>query len=302
MIQQEEHSIEGLIEKTTESFKALDLLSTNEQLEQLEKQMKRTSSLLQELKVLSKACEDMDEGNKDKQVFVRRIVQFKAELQDTKDNLYSLVEPRLTPRQLNLLSFNEPFQDPSFDPSIRFFGIDWEQIFGKCFNISISIKIFSQGYLHLKEDTQLDILLLNSILLDLSRLEMDITSHAEAVLNGRLSKSQLRLIQEEQTRLKTMFPPTYATPPRKRSSMAKAKSFRESSGNKRVISKYRKNKTSEFHHYGHRFSSDLTTRGAEEGSQTPLAMSRDEDMEKPVFIRRKSSFMQNVSNLLKNIR
>uniref|UniRef100_A0A0K2U2R0 Uncharacterized protein n=1 Tax=Lepeophtheirus salmonis TaxID=72036 RepID=A0A0K2U2R0_LEPSM len=302
MIQQEEHNIEGLIEKTAECFKSLDILSTKEQLERLDKKMKRTSSLLQELKVLSKACEELDEGNKDKQVFVRRIVQLKAELQDIKDNLYFLVESRLTPRQLNLLSFNEPFQDPSFDPSIRFFGIDWDQIFGKCFNISTSIKIFSQGYLHLREDAELDIFLLNTILLDLSRLEMDITSHAEAVLNGRLSKSQLRLIQEEQTRLKTMFPPASVTPPRNQSALAKAKSFRESSGNKRVISKYRKNKTSEFHHHGHRFSTDLGTRGEEEGSQTPLAMSRDEDMEKPGFIRRKSSFLQNVSNLLKNIR
>ncbi|XP_040575389.1 uncharacterized protein [Lepeophtheirus salmonis] len=302
MIQQEEHSIESLVEKTTVCFGSLDLLSTKEQLSLLDKQMNRTSSLLQELKLLSKACEDLDEGNKEEQVFFRRIVQLQAELQDIKDNLYSLVESRLTPRQLNLLSFNEPFQDPTYDPSIRFFGIDWDQIFGKCFNISTSIKIFSQGYLHLRENAELDIFLLNSILLDLSRLEMDITSHAEAVLNGRLSKSQIRLIQEEQTRLRTMFPPASVTLPQNWSSVSKSKSFREISGKKRVTSKYRKNKTSEFYDHGHRCSSDLGTRSEEEGSQTTLAMSRDEDMEKPVFIRRKSSFMQNVSNLLKNIR
>uniref|UniRef100_A0A0K2U307 Uncharacterized protein n=1 Tax=Lepeophtheirus salmonis TaxID=72036 RepID=A0A0K2U307_LEPSM len=300
MIQKEEPRIEGLIEKTNECFKSLDLLSTKEQLERLDKQMKRTSTLLQELKDLSKACEDLDEGWKGIQVFVRRIVQLKAELQDITDNLYSLVEPRLTPRQLNLLSFNEPFQDPTFDPSILFFGIDWEQIFRKCLNISNSITIFSHGFLHLREDAQIDIFLLNTILLDVSRLEMDITSHAEAVLNGRLSKSQLRLIQEEQTRLKTMFPPRSVTPSRNWSNLPKSKSFRDSSGNKRVARKYIKNKTSEFHDHGHCFVSDLGIKGVKEGSQTTL--SRDDDMEKPVFIRRKSSFMQNVSNLLKNIR
>ena len=42
------------------------------------------------------------------------------------------------------------------------------------------------------------ILLVNKILQDLSTIEADVTSHAEAVLKGRLSKSQQRLIRREQ--------------------------------------------------------------------------------------------------------
>ena len=41
----------------------------------------------------------------------------------------------------------------------------------------------------------MDLVLLSSMLKDLSRVEADVVSHGEAVLNGRLSKSQQRLIQ-----------------------------------------------------------------------------------------------------------
>ena len=43
-----------------------------------------------------------------------------------------------------------------------------------------------------------DLILVNTILRDLSTIEADVTSHAEAVLHGRLSKSQQRLIRNEQ--------------------------------------------------------------------------------------------------------
>ena len=43
-----------------------------------------------------------------------------------------------------------------------------------------------------------DLILVNTILRDLSTIEADVTSHAEAVLHGRLSKSQQRLIRKEQ--------------------------------------------------------------------------------------------------------
>ena len=44
-------------------------------------------------------------------------------------------------------------------------------------------------------DSPVDLVLLSSMLKDISRVEADVVSHGEAVLNGRLSKSQQRLIQ-----------------------------------------------------------------------------------------------------------
>ncbi|QQP57105.1 Uncharacterized protein FKW44_001984 [Caligus rogercresseyi] len=253
---------EKLLQETMVSLmSSLDMNSTRERLHEVESKVKRISILLHELQGLSKACEDLQESCKEKEVrmtphtnnsrstriiFTRRILQLKTELEDAKDLLYTLVESRLSPRQLSLLDLEQPYQDPSFDPSIRFFGIDWEAIFGRCFNVSISIRVFSSNLT--SQGDSIDIVLLNSIFSDLSRIEAEIDSHAEAVLNGRLSKSQLRLIQEEQTRLKTII-----TPPRR--PLSKAKSFRETSGSKRALSKYRKTKTSELAQ--HRFSEDL---------------------------------------------
>jgi len=95
------------------------------------------------------------------------------------------------------------------DPSVRFFGIDWGSIFGKCFSLSLNTNIFGDQILTASQIQQrsregsrkykgCDLVLVNRILRDLASLEADVTSHAEAVLQGRLSKSQRKLIQREQ--------------------------------------------------------------------------------------------------------
>ncbi|QQP57104.1 Uncharacterized protein FKW44_001983 [Caligus rogercresseyi] len=192
--------------------------------------MKRITCLLHELQNLSKVCEDIQESCKE-----NRVLQLKTELEDVKDILYTLVESRLSPRQLN-----------PFDPSIRFFGIDWEAIFGRCFNVSISICVFSSSFT--SQGASLDIVLLNSIFSHLSRIEAEMDSHAEA------------------NRLKTI-----QTLPRP---LTKAKSFRETSESKRVL--------------------NLGVRHRE--SQSDLGYAPD------FAVKRKNSFLQNVSNMFKNIR
>ena len=32
----------------------------------------------------------------------------------------------------------------NLDPSVRFFGIEWERVFGRCFALSLNVKIFHQ--------------------------------------------------------------------------------------------------------------------------------------------------------------
>ena len=54
----------------------------------------------------------------------------------------------------------------------------------------------------LKEDpeVEIDILMINKMLRELAAIEADVLSHSEAVLRGRLSKSQRQLIFDEQSK------------------------------------------------------------------------------------------------------
>ena len=41
----------------------------------------------------------------------------------------------------------------NLDPSVRFFGIEWERVFGRCFSLSLNVKIFGQQIMNSIEDT-----------------------------------------------------------------------------------------------------------------------------------------------------
>ena len=41
----------------------------------------------------------------------------------------------------------------NLDPSVRFFGIEWELVFGKCFSLSLNVKIFGQQIMNSSKDT-----------------------------------------------------------------------------------------------------------------------------------------------------
>ena len=40
----------------------------------------------------------------------------------------------------------------NLDPSVRFFGIEWERVFGRCFALSLNVKIFHQQVTESMED------------------------------------------------------------------------------------------------------------------------------------------------------
>ena len=70
----------------------------------LKEKIKRTTQLLQELKVLSKGCQELEQNQeKDKQLFSRRTVQVGAEIQDARDLLSTICKGRLPLRQWQLL-------------------------------------------------------------------------------------------------------------------------------------------------------------------------------------------------------
>jgi len=282
-----------------------DLLDTGKNVEskiqRLKDNVTRTNQFLTELKALSESCQEyipaieleVDENgelHKERQVFIRRIVQLGAELQDAKDTVLSICKEVMPSRQWRiLLDITGPnsrqtideddclidmMGSCNLDPSVRFFGIEWDRVFGKCFALSLNVKIFHQQITESMEDTfgrstssTVDLILVSTLLKDFSSLEADVTSHGEAVLQGRLSKSQQRLIRREQLKNCAPLNPSSSIHDvrRKKSSIVrknsnakerinlqKSKSFRRfgpsslaAAGRKQSepIYKYRKNKT-----------------------------------------------------------
>jgi hypothetical protein len=278
-------------------------------IQRLKDNVSRINQFLLELKALSESCQEYipaieyevdEEGelHKDRQVFIRRIVQLRAELHDAKDTILSICKESMPTRQWRiLLDITGPSYKPNFldeddesilalmgscnlDPSIRFFGIEWERVFGKCFSLSLNVKIFGQQIMNSKKDifctsvgSSIDLILVSTMLNDFSTLEADVTSHGEAVLQGRLSKSQQRLIRREQLkncaplssgqnknndrRKKSMVNKTHGN--KNETSLMKSKSFRYGGATNcniperkqsAPVYKYRKNKTTNLEKLG----------------------------------------------------
>jgi hypothetical protein len=146
----------------------------------LKDNVSRPNQFLTELKALSESCQEyipaieleVDENgelHKERQVFIRRIVQLGAELQDAKDTVLSICKEVMPSRQWRiLLDITGPNSRQTYDeddclidmmgscnldPSVRFFGIEWERVFGKCFALSLNVKIFHQQVTESMEDT-----------------------------------------------------------------------------------------------------------------------------------------------------
>lgn len=181
-----------------------------------------------------------------------------------------------------------------------------------------------------KKKEHCDLVLVNRILRDLASLQADVTSHAEAVLQGRLSKSQRKLIQKEQ--LKYSSQASFSQSSKPANPVTKSRSFRDPNKSQAACAKpkqgikYKKNKTTnldklmlvprietedksvedEDQHRRHIEPSNMivTATGCGGGSVTTTVSavpqsSRGEDLQ---LTRKKGSFMQNVSSMLKNIR
>lgn len=299
--------INDVIEKKSPSIKVLDTSKEDKtSICSLKEKISRTAQFLQDLKLLSQDCQDLDEDqdDKNKQKISRRIVQVEAEIQDARDLLSTLYKNHLPERQWKLLfdatenraeSHNSCLSGFDMDPSVQFFGIDWERVFGRCFTLSIQVKQLEtvlKEYSHV----ELDFLVVNKMLRELAAIEADVSSHSEAVLKGRLSKSQRKLIFDEQ--LKYAALPAIAST----KAVSKSRSFRDCGLKSRPI-KYKKNKTT-----------NLDKLTASMSTTSLKCSSNDEDQQgvldkKCTMVtvnqeRRKNSgsFMQNMTTMFKNIR
>jgi len=210
----------------------------------LKEKISRTSEFLQQLKVLSAGCQELDSSQpeKDKEIFSRRTIQVGAEIQDARDILSSICKDRLPYRQWKLLFESDDSDDDlqlgvDLDPSVQFFGIDWERVFGRCFSLSMHVNLLESILIEENDSCiEVDLVRVNKMLKELAAIEADVLSHSEAVLKGRLSKSQRQLIFDEQNKYASLMTTT---------SISKSKSFRDNSknGKQRPTVKYRKNKT-----------------------------------------------------------
>ena len=223
------------------------------------------------------------------------------------------------------------------DPSVRFFGIDWEAIFGRCFSLSLNAKIFSDKVVDIpspscngdKHPDNLDLVLTNRILRDLTLLEADVTSHAEAVLQGRLSKLNRMLIQKEQLKYSSspIDSPTTEANPKLPKKVSKAQSFRDAmktvagSPKPRPPMKYKKNKTTHLdklftplndfppahhnHHHQHQQPHSNQNNGEEQhkliadihATTNDVLTTSDELLSE--LKKKKKSFIHNISSILR---
>jgi hypothetical protein len=211
--------------------------------------------------------------------------------------------------------------DPYHDPSVRFFGLDWQQLFARCFSLSLNVAALR---VQLTEPgVEVDLVLLSGVLRDLARIEIEVAAHGEAVLHGRLSKSQQMLISREQSRVSSMTP-TGATATAS-ARVSKSRSFRESSSGRKQ-QRYRKNRTTDLHKLS--LPSALPSNNSSSTAATASHAKRDEEEEEELNKewrevmakanaenngaggdndgggggKRKTSFIQNVSSLFKNMR
>merc|ERR1719500_881372 len=75
------------------------------------------------------------------------MIQIMTELEDVKDDLFNLVTGKVTLSQIQFLKDTEGTQDnPAIDPSVQFFGVEWNCVFAKCFNLGLNIRIFKQHH------------------------------------------------------------------------------------------------------------------------------------------------------------
>merc|ERR1719431_1110948 len=145
----------------------------------LEERLGRTTRYMEEVKRIGTSMKKEDVS-----LVKRRVMQIIAELEDIRDILLDSVRGSLSPRQLSVLDNEE---DLETDPSVQFFGVEWDSVFAKCFGLGLNIRIFKQRL----EGGMVDSINLASILTDLKMVEKQMEQHSIALISGRLSSDQL---------------------------------------------------------------------------------------------------------------
>ena len=117
----------------------------------------------------------------------RRMLQILAEIEDIRDDLINLVSRKISHKQLEFLKDTNQGDIDVSDPSVQFFGVEWNTIFAKCFNLGLNIRIFKQ---RMTADC-VDITGLACILSDLTWVTRQMELHSVALRSGVLTPGHL---------------------------------------------------------------------------------------------------------------
>ena len=117
---------------------------------------------------------------------VRLVVkEASEELEDIKECLLDTVMDQLSPRQVSVLIGDTSTSHDDTDDS---FCLEWEAVFGRCFNIVNNLRI----YLGKRSVGLVDSLSLSMVLTDCSRVQGEVEQHARLVLSNKAHQVQAR--------------------------------------------------------------------------------------------------------------
>jgi len=148
-------------------------------MESLEEKLSKLNICLHDIKALN------TDIPVDKRGVLRRLLsQSLAELGDVKDFLLESVRDQFSPRQLAILAGD----DAQTEEEDRELGeIEWNSVFGRCFNIGINIRIYRQKL----EVDLVDSITLAIIMSDIKKVETELEEYTTAVLSGKVAGGQL---------------------------------------------------------------------------------------------------------------
>jgi len=127
------------------------------------------------------------ERREDILVINRRLLQISTEIDDIHDDLVNLVKTNLNPRQIQFLEETKHHDNVDMDPSVQFFGVEWNGLFAKCFQLGLSIRIFKQ---RLSADC-VDVSGLACILSDLRWIQRQMNNHEKYVSSWILTPTNI---------------------------------------------------------------------------------------------------------------
>merc|ERR550517_784247 len=150
--------------------------------EEVEDKLGRTTRYMEQVR-------DIGTTNKDAELTLvrRRLLQIVSELEDIKEELVYLVRDQLSPRQLDLLLDTNDDQTVDTDPSIQFFGVEWNSVFARCFGLCLNMRIFKQR----QRDGFVDVTGLACLLSDLAWVRRQMELHSVALTSGVTSQAYL---------------------------------------------------------------------------------------------------------------
>ena len=146
----------------------------------LEDKISKLNNILHDIKALG-----VDISITQRQELRSSVAAASEELEDVKDCLLDTVMDQLSQRQVSVLIGDCSAGNHTNDDT---FTLEWDGIFGRCFNIVNNLRI----YLGKRSVGLVDSLSLSMVLTDCSRVQGEVEQHARLVLSNKAHQVQAR--------------------------------------------------------------------------------------------------------------